>query len=78
MVAVCNVVTVCNTFDNAEEIRTAVATAKQAIIDGTVKVFAGPLYDNEGNVLVAEGDVFVEPASAPSWTNIVKGITVVR
>ncbi|MBQ3112192.1 MAG: BMP family ABC transporter substrate-binding protein [Firmicutes bacterium] len=67
-----------NTFDNAEEIRTAVATAKQAIIDGTVKVFAGPLYDNEGNVLVAEGDVFVEPASAPSWTNIVKGITVVR
>ena len=30
----------------------------------------------EGEVIVEDGDVFIEPASAPSWEHILEGITV--
>ena len=56
----------------------AIETAKAGLLDGSVKAFAGPLYDNNGAILVAEGDAYDENAtsSAPSWDKIVKGITV--
>lgn len=69
-----------DTLDNAAEIRAAVDAARAGIIDGSIQVFAGPLYDNEGNEAVAEGDFFDESgvASAPSWFHILEGVTVIR
>jgi len=49
--------------------------ARERIVGGW-NVFTGPLYDNDGEIVVAEGDAFVEPASAPSWEHILQGITV--
>ncbi|OQY38106.1 MAG: BMP family ABC transporter substrate-binding protein [Candidatus Cloacimonetes bacterium 4572_65] len=38
-----------------EDIRTLVDVKKQELIDGTLDIFAGPLYDNSGNLKVEEG-----------------------
>ena len=53
----------------------AIEEARERIVGGW-NVFTGPLYDNNGEIVVAEGDAFVEPASAPSWEHILQGITV--
>lgn len=55
-----------------------VETAKNKIINNELEVFAGPLYDNDGKVLVAEGEFFDEGGekSAPAWDKILQGITV--
>jgi hypothetical protein len=43
-------------------------------------VFAGPLTDIDGNVVVADGDYYDESgsASAPSWAYILQGIEVIE
>jgi basic membrane protein A len=38
-----------------QAVRTKVATAKQAIISGKTKVFAGPIKDQKGSIRIAEG-----------------------
>lgn len=55
----------------------AIAAAETAIRDGR-NIFTGPLYDNDGNVLLAYGEEWIEPLSAPSWTHIIEGITVIE
>jgi basic membrane protein A len=59
----------------AEGTAEAIAAAEAALLDGSLQVFAGPLVDNTGAVVVEEGTVFVEPASAPSFAFILEGIT---
>jgi len=56
----------------------AVEKAKVGLIDGTIQVFQGPLYDTNGTVVVEEGKAFKEneKSSAPAWDKIIKGITV--
>jgi basic membrane protein A len=68
------------TLDNADEIKAAVEEARAAIISGDLKVFAGPLYDVDGNEVVADGEFFDESGevSAPSWSNILQGINIVQ
>lgn len=55
-----------------------IAEARAKIISGDWDVFTGPLEDNTGTIVVAEGETFKEPASAPSFAYILKGITVVE
>lgn len=50
--------------------------ARAALQAGEVQVFSGPLYAADGRQLLAAGEVFVEPQSAPSWVDIVDGIIV--
>jgi len=50
--------------------------ARAKIVAGDWDVFTGPLVDTEGNVVVKEGETFMEPASAPSWDHILEGIQV--
>lgn len=56
----------------------AVEKAKVGLIDGSIQVFQGPLYDTNGTVVVEEGKAFKEneKSSAPAWDKIIKGITV--
>lgn len=69
-----------NTEIAAEGTQEAIDAAAQQIIDGTLKIFAGPLSDVDGNVVVEEGDFFPEQVevSAPSWEFILEGITVIE
>ncbi|MDF2838540.1 MAG: nucleoside-binding protein [Evtepia sp.] len=62
----------------AEGTKEAIEKAKKGILDGTIKVFAGPLYDTSGKIVVEEGSFFNEneTSSAPSWNNVIKGINV--
>jgi len=62
----------------AEGTKEAVEKAKQEIIDGTIHVFAGPLNDVDGNVVVEEGSFYDEntSSSAPTWDIVIEGITV--
>ncbi len=60
----------------------AIAEAEARILAGDWDVFIGPLHgvgkDFNNNVVeinLAEGEIFVEPGSAPSWNYIVDGIT---
>ena len=39
-------------------------------------VFTGPLKNNQGEIVVADGETFIEPKSSPSWEHILEGITV--
>jgi basic membrane protein A len=55
----------------------AIEAAKQKIMNGELKIFAGPLTDVTGQVVVKEGEEFVEPQSAPSWQFILEGINVI-
>ena len=61
----------------AEGTAAAIVEAEARILDGW-NVFTGPLYDNDGNQLLAAGEEHIEPLSAPSWTHIIRGITVVE
>ena len=70
-----------NTDVAAEGTEEAIAEAAQAIADGTIQVFDGPLHgvDADGNELdLAEGEAYLENenSSAPAFTYIVDGITV--
>jgi len=62
----------------AEGTAEAIEEAREKILSGEWDVFTGPLYDNEGNIVVEEGVTFVEPQSAPSFEFILEGITVVE
>lgn len=56
----------------------AVEKAKTGLMDGTIQVFQGPLYDTNGTVVVEDGQAYKEneKSSAPTWDKIIKGITV--
>jgi len=53
----------------------AIEAAERDIRAGR-NIFVGPIYDNEGNQILAEGEEWTERQSAPSWNHIVQGITV--
>jgi basic membrane protein A len=55
----------------------AINAARDKIISGELQIFKGPLYDNEGNLVVEDGEVFVEPQSAPSFSYVLKGIEII-
>lgn len=50
----------------------------EARIRGGWNVFTGPIYGADGTQLLAPGEEWIEPLSAPSWTHIIQGITVVE
>ena len=54
----------------------AIAAAETYIRAGR-NIFTGPLYSNTGELLLAPGEEWIEPLSAPSWAFIIEGITVV-
>ncbi|MCL2662925.1 MAG: BMP family ABC transporter substrate-binding protein [Oscillospiraceae bacterium] len=55
----------------------AIADAKAKIEDGW-NVFTGPIYGNDGSRILADGEIWNEPLSAPSWSFIIQGITVIE
>lgn len=56
----------------------AIELAKNGILDGSIHVFDGPLYDLAGEVVVEEGGFYAENenSSAPSWEYIIEGVNV--
>jgi hypothetical protein len=40
-----------------QELRTKILAMKQGFIDDSLKLYKGPLKDNEGNVILKEGEV---------------------
>ena len=62
----------------ADGTQEAIDAARAKIVSGDWDVFTGPLVDVDGNTVVAEGETFHEPASAPSITWVLQGITVVE
>lgn len=60
--------------DVTDEILELVDSRRQQIIDGTFDYFAGPLVDNEGNVVVAEGETipFAERTTCCLW--LIEGV----
>lgn len=61
----------------AEGTEEAIEEAKAGLLDGSLKVFAGPLVDVDGAVVVEEGANYPEQEaqSAPTWETILEGIT---
>ncbi len=54
----------------------AVEEARDRIVNTDWDVFTGPLYNSDGELIVEEGETFVEPASAPSWSHILEGVEI--
>lgn len=54
----------------------AIAEARKRIVDDGWAVFTGPLFDNQGNQILADGEVYVNEQSAPTFDHILEGITV--
>lgn len=54
----------------------AIDAARGKIVSGELQIFAGPLNDNTGAEVVKAGEVYVEPQSAPSFSHVLEGITV--
>lgn len=52
----------------------AIEEARAKILSGDWDVFTGPLVNADGEVVVAEGDTYIEPASSPAWEHILEGI----
>ena len=55
----------------------AIAREEARLRSGALHIFTGPLYSNEGVQVLAPGEEWHEPLSAPSWTHIIEGITVI-
>lgn len=55
-----------------------VARVEEGLMDASIRVFRGPLYDVNGMLLVKKGMFFDEndEASAPNWNVVIQGITV--
>ncbi|MCL2499888.1 MAG: BMP family ABC transporter substrate-binding protein [Defluviitaleaceae bacterium] len=53
----------------------AIAEA-EARLRGGWNIFTGPIYGADGVRILADGEQWREPISAPSWAHIVRGITV--
>jgi len=51
--------------------------AAEAEIRAGRNIFTGPIYANTGEQLLAPGEQWIEPLSAPSWSYIIEGITVI-
>jgi len=52
--------------------------AAEAYIRAGRNVFTGPIYNAAGVQVLAPGQQWIERLSAPSWTHIIQGITVVE
>ena len=61
--------------DVTPEMLATVDERKQSIIDGSFDMFAGPITDNQGNVVIAEGETipFAERIDCCQW--LVEGVT---
>jgi len=60
--------------DVSDETKALIEESKAAIIKGDLKIFAGPISDNEGNVKIAEGEVGgIELLDTTDW--LVAGVT---
>ena len=57
--------------------REAIAAAEALLRDGR-NIFTGPIYSAAGEQILAPGEEWVEPLSAPSWAHIIRGVTVVE
>ncbi|HZK28729.1 MAG TPA: BMP family ABC transporter substrate-binding protein [Clostridia bacterium] len=55
----------------------ATEEARTRILSGDWDVFTGPLKNDKGEIIVAEGETFVEPASSPSWDHILEGVEII-
>ncbi|MCK9176500.1 MAG: BMP family ABC transporter substrate-binding protein [Clostridiales bacterium] len=55
----------------------AIEEARARILSGDWDVFTGPLVNADGEVVVAEGDTYYEPASSPAWEHILEGIEMI-
>lgn len=55
----------------------AIEEARAKILSGDWDVFTGPLVNADGEVVVADGDTYIEPASSPAWDHILEGIEFV-
>jgi basic membrane protein A len=55
----------------------AIAAAEGDIRAGR-NIFTGPIYDNDGNQILAPGEEWIERMSAPSWMYIIRGVTVIE
>ncbi len=60
----------------AEGTEEAIAKAKEGIVNGTLDMFAGPLNDNKGNVLVKEGESLSRAQVAFEIVQLLEGIKV--
>jgi basic membrane protein A len=50
----------------------------EARLRGGWNIFTGPIYGADGTRILADGEQWREPISAPSWNHIVRGITVIE
>jgi basic membrane lipoprotein Med (substrate-binding protein (PBP1-ABC) superfamily) len=58
----------------SEETQALIETAKAGIISGELKIFQGPIVDNEGNVKIAEGEAGgIDLLDTTDW--LVEGVT---
>ncbi|NLB50391.1 MAG: BMP family ABC transporter substrate-binding protein [Clostridiaceae bacterium] len=55
----------------------AIEAAREKIVSGDWDVFTGPLVNNQGEVVVKEGETYIEPASSPAWEHILEGVTMI-
>ena len=67
-----------NTNTYVQGMTEAIASEEARLRSGELHIFTGPLYSNEGVQLLAPGEQWIEPLSAPSWTHIIEGITVIE
>ncbi|MDO5734593.1 MAG: BMP family ABC transporter substrate-binding protein [Eubacteriales bacterium] len=54
----------------------AVEAARKRIVEDGYEVFTGPLNDNQGKEILAEGEVYLDEQSAPAFEHVLEGITV--
>ncbi len=64
--------------ETAAKVQSAVETAKEGFISGELYVFTGPLYDQEGNEILGDGEVYEEELSAPTFGDILQGIHIME
>lgn len=56
-----------------QEIQDAVEAKKKEIVDGTFDIFKGPIYDQDGNIKINDGETLADPdILSMNW--FVKGV----
>ncbi len=64
--------------ETARKVEEAVNTAEEAFKADEKDVYEGPLYNQAGEELVAAGETYVEEKSAPTFGEVLQGITIIE
>ncbi len=64
--------------DTSAKVKEFTEKAESEFKNGELAVFRGPLYNQAGEEILADGEIYIEEKSAPSFGQVLQGINIIE